>query len=279
MNAVADRFLASEDPAADAPRLREIPYNYTSFSDREIVIRLLGAPLWDVLDELRGERAPAARRACSSRCWATSGWSSAIPICRTTCSTTRSAGGCSSRRCASAATRSRSGALDNARRAATPIPSATRTWRSSSARRARPSLRFERVVPRDRGAAGARRAARAARARRSKDNIAFDGFARVSHVTDATDWRVEYPFVVVFPDTEEECARSSRADRARAHDHPARRRHRLHGRRHSAHAARGGDQHREARCASRRSSAFRSARAATRRSRRSTAARASSRSA
>ena len=29
--------------ADDAPRLREIPYNYTSFSDREVVIRLLGA--------------------------------------------------------------------------------------------------------------------------------------------------------------------------------------------------------------------------------------------
>jgi hypothetical protein len=27
-------------------RLREIPYNYTSFSDREIVIRLLGAEMW-----------------------------------------------------------------------------------------------------------------------------------------------------------------------------------------------------------------------------------------
>src|SRR6185369_11163498 len=37
-----------------------------------------------------------------------------------------------------------------------------------------------------------------------KDNIAFDGLARVSHVTDATDWRVEYPFVVIYPDTEEE---------------------------------------------------------------------------
>ena len=37
-------------------RLREIPYNYTSFSDREIVIRLLGADNWAVLDELRGER-------------------------------------------------------------------------------------------------------------------------------------------------------------------------------------------------------------------------------
>src|SRR3954465_14516948 len=37
-------------------RLREIPYNYTSLSDREIVIRLLGAPMWNVLDALRGER-------------------------------------------------------------------------------------------------------------------------------------------------------------------------------------------------------------------------------
>src|SRR6186713_2591946 len=56
MNALADRFLATADPTAAAPRLREIPYNYTSFSDREIVIRLLGAPMWALLEELRGER-------------------------------------------------------------------------------------------------------------------------------------------------------------------------------------------------------------------------------
>ena len=37
-------------------RLREIPYTYTSFSDREIVIRLLGAPAWEVLNTLRAER-------------------------------------------------------------------------------------------------------------------------------------------------------------------------------------------------------------------------------
>ena len=37
-------------------RLREIPYNTTSFSDREIVIRLLGAEMWAVLDVLRGQR-------------------------------------------------------------------------------------------------------------------------------------------------------------------------------------------------------------------------------
>ena len=38
----------------------------------------------------------------------------------------------------------------------------------------------------------------------AKDNIKFDGLSRVSHVTDATDWRVEYPFVVLTPDSEEE---------------------------------------------------------------------------
>ncbi|WP_155741617.1 DUF3683 domain-containing protein, partial [Burkholderia anthina] len=59
MNApqVFDPHGAAAAVAADpAPRLREIPYNYTSFSDREIVIRLLGEEAWSVLDELRAER-------------------------------------------------------------------------------------------------------------------------------------------------------------------------------------------------------------------------------
>lgn len=40
----------------------------------------------------------------------------------------------------------------------------------------------------------------------ARDNVKFDGLSRVSHVTDATDWRVEYPFVVLTPDSEEEMA-------------------------------------------------------------------------
>ncbi|HCW17669.1 MAG TPA: FAD-linked oxidase, partial [Achromobacter sp.] len=40
----------------------------------------------------------------------------------------------------------------------------------------------------------------------ARDNIKFDGLSRVSHVTDATDWRVEYPFVVLTPDSEDEIA-------------------------------------------------------------------------
>ena len=37
-------------------RIREIPYNYTSFSDREIVLRLLGQEAATILEELRSER-------------------------------------------------------------------------------------------------------------------------------------------------------------------------------------------------------------------------------
>lgn len=53
MNApLHSRFLNAEPKPAT--RLSEIPYNYTSFSDREIVVRFLGEPLWNVLNELRG---------------------------------------------------------------------------------------------------------------------------------------------------------------------------------------------------------------------------------
>jgi hypothetical protein len=82
----------------------------------------------------------------------------------------------------------------------------------------------------------------------AKDNIKFDGLSRVSHVTDATDWRVEYPFVVLTPDTEAEMAGLvSRLHRAGPDHHPARRRHRLHRRRRAADLEERGHQHREAR--------------------------------
>jgi len=37
-------------------RLREIPYNYTSFSDGEIVSRLIGQEAWRILEDLREQR-------------------------------------------------------------------------------------------------------------------------------------------------------------------------------------------------------------------------------
>ena len=77
------------------------------------------------------------------------------------------------------------------------------------------------------------------------------------HATDATDWRVEYPVRRARARTRR--TRSPRLvralHRARAHDHPAWRRHRLHRQRRAAHALRRRDQHGEARAASGRSSA------------------------
>ena len=53
----APTALAALTAQAPEPvRLREIPYNYTSFSDREIVIRLLGMKAWGTLQQLRQER-------------------------------------------------------------------------------------------------------------------------------------------------------------------------------------------------------------------------------
>ena len=52
---------AVQDPAGpvesgEGVRIREIPYNYTSFSDREVVIRVLGTRGWELLNQLRDER-------------------------------------------------------------------------------------------------------------------------------------------------------------------------------------------------------------------------------
>ena len=56
MSAAAPSLPPIAEPTEAAARIREIPYNYTSFSDREIVIRLLGGEAWQLLHDLRDER-------------------------------------------------------------------------------------------------------------------------------------------------------------------------------------------------------------------------------
>ena len=57
MNAPIDTQILSEaEQTGPVRRLREIPYNYTSFSDKEVVARLLGSDAWDLLSDLRGVR-------------------------------------------------------------------------------------------------------------------------------------------------------------------------------------------------------------------------------
>ncbi len=173
-------------------RLREIPYNYTSFSDREIVIRLLGADAWDVLNTLRAER----RTGRSARMlfevlgdiWVVR----RNPYLE-------------------------DDLLDNPKRRQMLVDALRHRLHEIEVRRqgnervGQLLAAAERAV-REFEAWFADTASLRARVRRRlagvtrKDNIGFDGLARVSHVTDATDWRVEYPFVVLTPDTEAEMA-------------------------------------------------------------------------
>jgi len=191
------------DPQVDdaAPRLREIPYNYTSLSDREIVIRLLGERAWEVLSRLRDER----RTGRSARMlyevlgdiWVVQ----RNPYLH-------------------------DDLLDNPRRRRLLVEALGHRLAEIEKRRAQASdagaTERDAAVGELLGLAHAavkrfaesfeamaelrRRTLRRLGRHTAKDNIKFDGLSRVSHVTDATDWRVEYPFVVLTPDTEAETA-------------------------------------------------------------------------
>jgi hypothetical protein len=181
-----------------APRLREIPYNYTSFSDREIVQRLLGARAWELLNLLREER----RTGRSARMlyevlgdiWVVQ----RNPFLEDDLLTSAKRRGL-----LIDALHHRLGEVEKRR---TPGADAQRdAWVGellAAARRAVQGFaaRFDEV------AQLRQRTKRVLGRVTAKDNIKFDGLSRVSHVTDATDWRVEYPFVVLTPDTEAEMA-------------------------------------------------------------------------
>lgn len=209
MNAPAQIQVLLNDAqhGSEPVRLREIPYNYTSFSDREIVIRLLGEKAWELLTELRTQR----QTGHSSRMlyevlgdiWVVQ----RNPYLQ-------------------------DDLLDNPKRRAALIEALNHRLSAVEKRRleTEPGQGVEdaEAIQRSMAVEELLRSARQAvikfekdfehidhlrkRAQKllhqytAKDNIKFDGLSRVSHVTDATDWRVEYPFVVLTPDTEDEMA-------------------------------------------------------------------------
>ncbi|MGX4642807.1 DUF3683 domain-containing protein [Massilia sp. SYSU DXS3249] len=205
MNAPAQihTLLADNAPA----RLREIPYNYTSFSDREIVIRLLGESSWQLLDELRGARQTGRSARMLYEVLGDIWVVRRNPYLQ-------------------------DDLLDNPKRRQKLIDALHHRLAEVDKRRltvdaggggdanAAESRNFavEQLLTAARRAVDdfgrefremydLRKRARAVLgAYTDKRNIRFDGMHRVSHVTDATDWRVEYPFLVLVPDSEEEMA-------------------------------------------------------------------------
>ena len=189
---------AANVPAPAHERIREIPYNYTSFSDREIVIRLLGTSAWDLLNQLRGER----RTGRSARMlyevlgdiWV---------VQRNPYLQDDLLDNPKRRRLLVDALNHRLGEVEKRR---TPQADAERdamvVTLLGAARQA--VGRFDASFA---GMGDLRKKTQKLLYKlTAKHNVKFDGMSRVSHVTDATDWRVEYPFVVLTPDSEEEMA-------------------------------------------------------------------------
>ena len=199
---------ADELSGEETVRLREIPYNYTSFSDREIVMRLLGRDAWDILLELRGERKTGRSARMLYEVLGDIWVVERNPYLQEDMLDNPK------RRFALAeAMRHRLGDIEKRRQA-----DQDRNDALLDAELASRSNKVIELLKRANGAVDAfekdfsdtwdfrkqvhKRLVKVTH----KDNIAFDGLARVSHVTDATDWRVEYPFVVLHPDTEDEIA-------------------------------------------------------------------------
>ncbi|MBK0112626.1 MULTISPECIES: DUF3683 domain-containing protein [unclassified Delftia] len=196
-------LAALQAQAAEPARLREIPYNYTSFSDREIVIRLLGTSMWDVLNQLRQER----RTGRSARMlyevlgdiWV---------VQRNPYLQDDLLHSPDRRKSLVEALEHRLGEIDKRRAPQQdPVRDALVGQLVDAARRAVHEFNATFVEAEQLR----RRVQKSLGRHTAKDNIKFDGLSRVAHVTDATDWRVEYPFVVLTPDTEAEMAALVRA--------------------------------------------------------------------
>ena len=178
-------------------RIREIPYNYTSFSDREIVLRFLGERGWTLIEALRGTRRTGRSARMLFEVLGDMWVVSRNPYLQ-------------------------DDLLENRSRRDHLIRALEHRLAQFEARlndnpRAAELLELAREAVAGFAACFERRRALRRRLRRAlagvtrPDNLDFGGLARVSHATDATDWRVEIPFAVIAPDTEEEVAPIVRA--------------------------------------------------------------------
>lgn len=196
MNApISSHILNAEhQPAA---RLREIPYNYTSFSDREIVIRFLGEEIWNILNELRGVRKTGRSARMLFEVLGDLWVVSRNPYLQDDLLENPKR-----RKALVDALHHRIAAIDERSAGNEKVLKLVAAAKHAV-------TRFENEFKQT---ASLRKKALSKLSKITrKDNIKFDGLSRVSHVTDATDWRVEYPFLVLTPDTEKEIAALVRA--------------------------------------------------------------------
>lgn len=202
MNAPLASHLLAAEALQTTARLREIPYNYTSYSDREVVHRLLGEESWQLICQLRGER-----RTGRSALMLFEVLGNIWVVRRNPYLFDDLLNNPKRLHLLVEVLENRLNAIDQRRNAEVADRDSKVARLLQAARTA--VADFEALFEQTRQRR--KQAVRVLSRITHKDNIKFDGLSRVSHVTDATDWRVEYPFVVLTPDHENEMAALVRA--------------------------------------------------------------------
>ncbi len=179
--------------------IREIPYNYTSYSDREIVIRFLGEEAWDDINVLRHQRRTGRSARMLFEILGDVWIVERNVFLKTDLLHDRDRRLRMRRRHQDRLTRICEGAKDNPRAQKV----ATQTER----------MLDEFYAWFEEEPARRARAIKAFSAHTHKNNIHFDPFTLTHHATDATDWRSHHPFCVLTPDSAEEIPGLVRAAR------------------------------------------------------------------
>ncbi|SFR63223.1 DUF3683 domain-containing protein [Thiomicrospira sp. ALE5] len=173
-------------------RIREIPYNYTSFSDREIVKRFIGESGWQTIEQLRESRGTGRSAQMLFEVLGDMWVVTRNPYIQ-------------------------DDLLENAKRRSALIEALHHRLTQVESRLNNNKLaesllnavkesvkQFEAWFPQQ--ISLRQKVSKRLKKITRLDNVDFGGLARVSHATDATDWRVELPLVVISPDTEQETA-------------------------------------------------------------------------
>jgi FAD/FMN-containing dehydrogenases len=174
-------------------KYREIPYNYTSFSDKEVVCRFLGEESWELLNQLRENRntGRSARMLFEvlGDMWAVNRnpylqedliknkrrWKALTEALYSRLNQIRTRANGNEKVLT---------LLDSTDQAVDGFKHCLSEFKDNKQRIKKALLKVT-----------------------HNNNIRFDALSRSSHATDATDWRVEYPAVVITPDTELEIAK------------------------------------------------------------------------
>ncbi len=171
-------------------RLREIPYNYTSYSDREIFLRFLNQEAWDIINALRSQRQTGQSARMLFEVLGDMWVITRNPYIQDDLASHpkrwQSLTHALHHRLDAITQRADHNTivLNLVNHARLAVDNFIANFQTQQELRKKVVKKLSQIM--------------------RKDNICFDGLSRVAHATDASDWRIEFPLVVLKPESEQQ---------------------------------------------------------------------------